>query len=111
MQTKKTREDVLWGFAAGANAGIIRESIIGREYEVKQVALHVGFFVLAAAALLAAGCGDPPTGAIPYKARTGEPVPVFKLVDVNPNSATYDRTVSPRDYLKKVSAWYFGSAT
>ena len=40
-----------------------------------------------------------------------EQVPDFALVDVNPNSATYNETVSPRDFLGKTSAWYFGHAT
>lgn len=38
-------------------------------------------------------------------------LPDFSLTDVNPNSATYTQKVSPRDYLDKVSAWYFGHAT
>ena len=38
-------------------------------------------------------------------------VPDFSLVDVNPNSATYNQNVSPRDYLGQTSAWYFGHAT
>jgi hypothetical protein len=38
------------------------------------------------------------------------PMPDFTLVDLNPASATYDQDVSPRDYLGKVSAWYFGRA-
>lgn len=60
---------------------------------------------LALCALLAA-CGDdkptPPTTGI---------VPDFALVDLNPGSASYQQSVSPRDYLQKVSAWYFGHAT
>ena len=35
----------------------------------------------------------------------------FSLVDVNPNSETYNQAISPRDYLGEVSAWYFGHAT
>ena len=35
----------------------------------------------------------------------------FALLDVNPTSSTYNQTVSPRDYLGQVSAWYFGHAT
>lgn len=38
-------------------------------------------------------------------------VPEFSLLDVNPNSATKDSRLSPRDYLQTVSAWYFGHAT
>lgn len=35
----------------------------------------------------------------------------FALLDVNPTSSTYNQTISPRDYLGEVSAWYFGHAT
>jgi hypothetical protein len=35
----------------------------------------------------------------------------FALVDLNPNSATYEDAVSPRDYLQQVSGWYFTYAT
>ena len=35
----------------------------------------------------------------------------FSLTDVNTTSATFDMPVSPRDYLGKVSGWYFGHAT
>lgn len=38
-------------------------------------------------------------------------VPDFALVDVNPTSATFEQAVSPRDYLEKVSGWYFTHAT
>lgn len=43
----------------------------------------------------------------------GEDAPMadFSLVDVNPNSATYNQSISPRQYLGKMSAWYFGHAT
>jgi hypothetical protein len=37
--------------------------------------------------------------------------PDFSLMDVNPNSQTGGQPVSPRDYLMRVSAWYFGHAT
>ena len=37
--------------------------------------------------------------------------PNFSLEDVNPTSTTYQQQVSPRDYLGKVSGWYFGYAT
>lgn len=61
-------------------------------------------------ALLAAACGgssSPPPGNEPV----GEVAPDFALEDVNPSSATAGQDVSPRDYLGKVSAWYFGHAT
>ena len=61
---------------------------------------------LLALALLAAACGkDDPAGP------SQQVMPDFTLVDVNPTSATVAQTVSPRDYLQKVSAWYFGHAT
>ncbi len=40
-----------------------------------------------------------------------EVVPDFHLVDVNATSPTYNQSVSPRDFLGQVSAWYFGHAT
>jgi len=47
--------------------------------------------------------GDPPPG---------EPaMPDFALADVNPNSSSFQRNVSPRDFLGMASAWYFGHAT
>jgi hypothetical protein len=52
-----------------------------------------------------AGCGDGPARP------TTHHLPDFHLTDVNPNSATAGQAVSPRDYLGKVSAWYFGHAT
>ena len=54
---------------------------------------------LAAGALVAA-CGP-----------SLEPAPDFTLSDVNSSSARYGEDVSPRDYLGRVSAWYFGHAT
>jgi hypothetical protein len=38
-------------------------------------------------------------------------VPNFGLVDVTPASATYNQTVSPRDYLGQVSGYYFVRTT
>ncbi len=35
----------------------------------------------------------------------------FAIPDVNAASARYNSDVSPRDYLGKISAWYFGHAT
>ncbi|MBJ96099.1 MAG: hypothetical protein CMP23_16665 [Rickettsiales bacterium] len=37
--------------------------------------------------------------------------PDFYLDDVNPSSSSVGDPVSPRDYLQKVSGWYFGHAT
>ncbi len=58
------------------------------------------------AGLLANGCSDDdPTAPVTT------PMPDFTMLDVNPTSASYDQGVSPRDYLQKVSAWYFGHST
>lgn len=38
-------------------------------------------------------------------------VPDFTLVDLNPMSSSAGQEVSPRDYLSRVSAWYFGHST
>ena len=43
----------------------------------------------------------PPTGVFPD----------FSLVDQNPNSASFEQEISPRDHLEKVSGWYFIHAT
>jgi hypothetical protein len=42
--------------------------------------------------------------------RAGDPVADFHLEDVNSNSPRYGARVSPRDYLLRVSAFYFGTA-
>jgi hypothetical protein len=64
-----------------------------------------------AAALLAAtmvGCSHHHD---PVRPAANQPAPDFSLVDQNPASATAGTAVSPRQYLGKVSAWYFGHAT
>lgn len=40
-----------------------------------------------------------------------ETLPDFSVVDVNVGSLRYEEAVSPRYYLGRISAWYFGSAT
>ena len=58
--------------------------------------------------LLAGGChGDNPTKPTPVPA---EVVPDFHVLDVNPNSASHGDSISPREYLGKISCWYFGHA-
>ena len=47
----------------------------------------------------------------PVRPAAGQPMPDFSLVDQNPASATAGKAVSPRQFLGKVSAWYFGHAT
>ncbi len=46
-----------------------------------------------------------------YMIAVGDLAPDFMLVDVNPASPTANQPVSPRDYLQRVSGWYFGHAT
>ncbi len=41
----------------------------------------------------------------------GEPLPNFSLEDTNTTSPIYTQSVSPRDYLEQVSAWYFGHSS
>lgn len=52
--------------------------------------------------------GDGPDGGL---AVADDALADFSLVDVNPNSMRYQETVSPRDYLGQISAWYFGHST
>lgn len=59
-------------------------------------------FALLAATLLFA-CQPPPPQPV-----AGEQAPDFLLPDVAPESARFGQQVSPRDYLGKVSGWYFG---
>ena len=51
---------------------------------------------------------DPGTASVYLAA---DPVPDFGLEDVNATSSRLGQVVSPRDYLQKVSGWYFGHAT
>jgi len=39
-----------------------------------------------------------------------QPLPDFRLPDVNPTSPRYEAAVSPRDYRLQVSGYYFGAA-
>lgn len=57
---------------------------------------------------LAAGCrDDSPTS----NQDDGDRAPAFRLVDLNSSSPTHDQSISPRDHLGRVSAWYFGHST
>lgn len=61
--------------------------------------------LLMAPAFLLAACGSDKTPGLP------EVAPEFTLQDVNPNSATTGQAVTPRGFLARVSAWYFGHST
>lgn len=77
--------------------------------------LRVAFVSLLTIALgcLVASCGcSNCDDAIPQTPGPGaEFVSTFVLEDVNPNSATFQAIVTPRQQLTRVSAWYFGHAT
>lgn len=57
-------------------------------------------------ALTASDAGEGGADAAP-----SEPMPDFMLVDQNPNSPTHRMSVSPRQRLGAISAWYFATAT
>ncbi len=67
-----------------------------------------------ALAVTAAGCGGDDTSG-PTPTPPGQPGPDavadVSVPDVNDTSPRFGELVSPRDYLGKVSAWYFGHAT
>lgn len=56
------------------------------------------------------GTYDSPPGTASAYLSAG-PVADFALEDVNATSPRFGQVVSPRDYLQKVSGWYFGHAT
>jgi hypothetical protein len=64
-------------------------------------------FMRAAVASLAAGLALAACG----PAAPVGPVPDFALPDVNAASPSFQKDVSPRDFLGKVSAWYFGHSS
>ena len=66
---------------------------------------------LCAALVLATACDDDVPLTTPPDPGGDQRVPDFALRDVNPTSPTFDQDVSPRQYLGRISAWYFGSAT
>ena len=64
--------------------------------------------LVALVVLVVAGCAKKHD---PVRPDPNQPAPDFTLVDQNPSSTTVGQGVSPRQYLHKVSAWYFGHAT
>ena len=68
--------------------------------------LHASL-VLAIALAACGGSSSHPPGNVDV----GEMAPDFALEDVNASSPTASQDVTPRDYVGKVSAWYFGHAT
>ena len=56
--------------------------------------------------------GLPTTDQQPHgEGEAGAVVSDFSLTDVNPNSATFNQPISPRQFLQQASAWYFGHST
>jgi hypothetical protein len=60
---------------------------------------------------LAAGCGKDSKPAPTKPQAALDAAADFHLLDVNPASPRHDDKVSPRDYLDRISAWYFGHST
>jgi len=44
-------------------------------------------------------------------AQVGDELSEVALVDVNPNSASYEEVVTASEFEDSVSVWYFGHAT
>ena len=57
------------------------------------------------------GCGGSGDNPAPTPLPTAQQAADFSLMDVNDTSSTYQASVSPRQYLNAVSAWYYGHAT
>lgn len=57
------------------------------------------------------GFGGAGGGAPAFALVAGALVPDFILENVNPSSPTSGQPVSPRQYLMRVSGWYFGHST
>ncbi|MDX2473254.1 MAG: hypothetical protein QNL91_06050 [Candidatus Krumholzibacteria bacterium] len=80
----------------------------------KGITMHRPRIVLLLCTLLFAGllgCSDDEPTAPTTGQNNGEIVTDFSLSDVNATSVTVSQAISPRDYLEKVSAWYFGHST
>ena len=60
--------------------------------------------MLITATVLSIGCTAP--NAFPEG-----PMSDFLLVDTNPNSETFEKEISPRDFIGSISGWYFGHGT
>lgn len=67
--------------------------------------------VLLAACIASCGEDDPAGTPDPGDGAPADTAPDFALLDVNPGSPSFGARVAPRDFLGRVSAWYFGHAT
>ena len=73
--------------------------------------MSASMLVLAIAFAGCGGCGSCDSGGGPPSSTQPLLKPDFAVDDVNPNSGTFQASVSPRQHLTRVSAWYFGHAT
>ena len=81
---------------------------------MSRIASRHNIWLAAVAVLfLAVGCGkdDPVTPPPPTPLPGDQAAPDFTLADTNPNSASHNQAISPRQKLGKISAWYFGHST
>jgi hypothetical protein len=62
---------------------------------------------------LPAGCREQDSGGaiLEPQGLPADAAPDFTLLDINSASPRYDELVSPRDYVGRISAWYFGHST
>jgi len=67
--------------------------------------------VVMSSLLFVSGCKYEPPTAIEDEVDEGIPAIDFVFTDLNPTSSTHDQTISPRDYINSVTAWYFAGAT
>ncbi|MDM7913803.1 MAG: hypothetical protein ACE15D_16985 [Candidatus Eisenbacteria bacterium] len=78
----------------------------------RRAAIPALFSALLIGLLIAGGCNEKSTEPeAPGSSNDVERVPDFTLLDQNPNSASYQDSISPREYGGEISCWYFGSAT
>lgn len=76
-------------------------------------ARRLGFETMESRRLLAGMTSVTAPAPLPVETAEGEAtaMPDFHLVDLNPASSRYNQSISPRDYLEQVSAWYFSHST
>lgn len=68
-------------------------------------------FLFLAAGVASGACSQDPVTPRAGGEIVGAIPPDFHALDQNPASPRAGQTVSPRDYLERVSGWYFGHAT
>lgn len=109
-------EDEPFEALAGSGGMVALDAGAGKDAAVDATSMDAGNDAAASDALTdvgsdAASDAKPTLDAASDADATVAMVPDFALVDENAASTTYQKSVSPRDYLGQVSAWYFGHAT